>query len=89
MFGTESLNEHRFKHNFKDCINPLSSCSLQVENMSKFFLHCLHYSAFRMGLMKKVNQINEHFSDLSDDNKVNLFLYDYSRFRDNRNNFIL
>ena len=39
--------------------------------------------------MNKVNQIDEHFSDLSDDNKVSLFLYDYSRFGDNRNNFIL
>ena len=31
------LNEHRFRHNFKDCINPLCSCSLEVENMLHFF----------------------------------------------------
>ena len=31
------LNEHRFRHNFKDCINPLSSCSLEVENTLHFF----------------------------------------------------
>ena len=28
-----------------------------------------------MGLMNKVNQIDEHFLDLSGDNKVSLFLF--------------
>ena len=68
--GLSHLNEHRFRHNFKDCINPLCSCSLEVENTLHFFLHCHHYSIFRMGLMNKVNQIDESFSYLSDDNKV-------------------
>ena len=42
-----------------------------------------------MGLMNKVNQIDENFSYLSDDNKVSLLLYGDSRFDDNKNNFIL
>ena len=44
--GLSHLNEHRFRHNFKDCINPLCSCSLEVENTLHFFLHCHHYSTF-------------------------------------------
>ena len=87
--GLSHLNEHRFRHNFKDCINPLCSCSLEVENTLHFFLHCQHYSTFRMGLMNKVNQIDENFSYLSDDNKVSLLLYSDSRFDVNKNNFIL
>ena len=83
------LNKHRFRHNFKDCINPLCSCSLEVENTLHFFLHCHHYSTFRMGLMNKVNQIDENFSYLSDDKKVSPLLYGDSRFDDNKNNFIL
>ena len=59
--GLSHLNEHRFRHNFKDCINPLCSCSLELENMLLFFLDC-HHSTFRMGLMNKVNQIDESFS---------------------------
>ena len=39
-----------------------------------------------MGLMNKVNQIDEN---LSDDNKVSLLLYGDSRFNDNKNDFIL
>ena len=69
------LNEHRFRHNFTDCINPLCSCSLEMENTLHFFLHCQHYLTFRMGLMNKVNQIDENFSCLSDNNKVNLPLF--------------
>ena len=42
-----------------------------------------------MGLMNKVNQIDEHFSCLSDDNKVSLLLYGDSRFDDNKSNFML
>ena len=82
--GLSHFNEHRFRHNFKDCINSLCSCSLEVENTLNFFLHCHHYSTFRMGLMNKVNQIDENFSYLSDDNKVSLLLYRDSRFDDNK-----
>ena len=89
QLGLSHLNKHRFGHNCRDCINPLWSCSLEVENMLHFFLHCHHYSIFRMGLMNKVNQIDENFSYLSDDNKVSLLLYSDSRFDDNKNNFIL
>ena len=39
--------------------------------------------------MNKVNQIDENFSYLSDDNKVSLLLYGDSRFDENKNNFIL
>ena len=49
---------HRFRENFKDCINPMCPCSLDVEKWEHFFLHCLHYLTFRSGLMNKVNQID-------------------------------
>ena len=42
-----------------------------------------------MALMNQVNQIDEHFSYLSDNNKVSLLLYGDSMCDDNKNNFIL
>ena len=62
---------------------------MEVENTLHFFLHCHHYSTFRMGLMNEVNQIDKNCSYLSDDNKVSLLLYGGSRFDDNKINFIL
>ena len=36
---TESrLREHKFKHNFQNCINPLCSCAMDIESTSHFFL---------------------------------------------------
>ena len=32
--------EHKFKHSFQDSINPLCSCSLDVESTIHYFLHC-------------------------------------------------
>ena len=42
-----------------------------------------------MGLMNKVNQIDENVLYLFDDNKVSILLYDDSSFDENKNNFIL
>ena len=38
--GLSHLNEHKFKHNFQKCLNPLCSCSLEVASTIHFFLHC-------------------------------------------------
>ena len=40
--GLSYLNQHKFNHNFRECVNPLCSFRLQVESVSHFFLHC-HY----------------------------------------------
>ena len=40
------LNEHRFRYNFENCINPLSSCSLVTENTLHYLLHCHHFSQY-------------------------------------------
>ena len=28
--GLSHLNDHKFRHNFQDCLNPLRPCSLEV-----------------------------------------------------------
>ena len=37
--GLRHLNEHKFRHNFQDCLNPLCSCSLEIEDTTHYFLH--------------------------------------------------
>ena len=45
--GLSHLNEHRFNHNFENCINPLSTCIMEPETTAHFIaiilsgLHCL------------------------------------------------
>ena len=40
--GLSHLNEHKFRHNFADCVNPLCSCSIEPET-TLFFLHCQNF----------------------------------------------
>ena len=44
--GFSHLNEHRFRHNFQKCLNPLYTCSLETENTSHDLLHCHHKTLY-------------------------------------------
>ena len=79
------LNEHKFNHNFRDCVNPLCPCSLQVESTSHFFLHC-HYSiAIRKTLFHDLQSADENMLDQSDNEIVELLLYGSKRFNFQQN----
>ena len=42
--GLSHLNAHRFHHNFQECLNPLCSCSLEIEDTTHYLLHCRYFS---------------------------------------------
>ena len=52
------LNEHKFRHNFADTLNPLCSCSLETESTAHFFLRCRYYNNIRITLMNELNDID-------------------------------
>ena len=79
--GLSHLNEHKFRNNFQDCLNPLRSCSLEVETTNHYFLHCHHYNDIRKTLLDTVKEItNKCLSDFSNETSVNL-LYRNSIYR--------
>ena len=51
------LNEHMFRHNFQDCVNPLCSCSLEIGDAYDL-LHCHHFSHYRIDLVNSAKSIN-------------------------------
>ena len=53
-----ALEEDRFKHNFENCINPLYTCSLEVESINHFFLHLHYYWEFRNSFLNDLNNIS-------------------------------
>ena len=87
--GFSHLNEHRFRHNFENCLNPLCSCSLETENTTHYLLHCHHFSQHRLNLMSSVNSVYENFESLLDKDKEAILLYGDSRLDDNENKSIL
>ena len=83
------LNEHRFRHNFQDCLNPLCSCSLEIENTVHYLLHCHHFSTIRIDLMNSVSSVLSNFESLHDNSKKEILLYGDSFLDQNKNKFIL
>ena len=73
--GLSYPSEYRFNHNFEDSINPLCSCSLEVESITKFFLHCLNIVNIRNTLLNKLNSISFDISNCSDKTLSKLILY--------------
>ena len=79
--GLSHLNEHKFRQNFQDCLNPLCSCSLEVETINHYFLHCHYYNNICKTLLDTVKEItNICLSDFSDETLVNLLLYGNSNY---------
>ena len=79
--GLSHLNDHKLKHTFRDCINPLCSCNLSVENNFHFFLHCHHFSLQRQTLMSNIKSIDKNIIKASDSDLVNNPLFGSSKYQ--------
>ena len=87
--GLSHLNDHKFNHNFRDCINPLCSCSLSVENNVHFFLHCHHFSLQRQTLMNNIKSIDKDIINVTVGDLVNILLFGSSKYQYHINSKIL
>ena len=87
--GFSHLNEHKFNHNFKECVNPLCSCSLQVESVSHFLLHCHYFTDIRKTLFNELQSIDENILNQSNNETVELLLYGSNKFKFQQNCNIL
>ena len=82
--GFSHLREHKFRHGFRDILNPLCPCSIETETTAHYFLRCHFYNANRSALMDELNEIDFSFSTLNG-NK----LIDSDKFDDKKNYNIL
>ena len=87
--GLSHLNEHKFNHNFKNCVNPLCTCSLEIESASHFFLHCDHYNNITSILLNELKSLDRNILKFPDTTLTNLILYGGSQFNIKQNTFIL
>ena len=58
--------EHKFKHSFQDCLNPLSFCGDDIETSNHYLLQCPTYTNERMTLLNNIKNINCDISELKD-----------------------
>ena len=69
------LREHKFKHNFQNCIKPQCTCSLKPESISHTFLYCHNYFTLRAELMNNLKIIDENIPRLPENSFVQLLLF--------------
>ena len=72
--GLSHLNEHKFRHNFADCVNPLCSCSIEPETTLYFFLHSHNFLNIRRKLLDKIKLLNETLLQLNDESLLTVLL---------------
>ena len=87
--GLSHLNEHKFRHNFQDCLNPSCSCILEIEDTTHYLLHCQHFSNHRYDVVNSVKSIIPNFESWTNNNGIDILLYGDSRFDENKNEIIL
>ena len=56
--GLSHLREYKFSHNFQDTINPLCSCSLEIESISHCLLRCQNFMTPTTNPMKKLRKLD-------------------------------
>ena len=85
QLGFSHLREHKFRHGFRDILNPLCPCSIKTETIAHYFLRCHFYNANRSALMNELNEIDSSFIDKF----IDLILYGSDKFDDKKNHNIL
>ena len=83
------LREHKFRHNFQDTVNPLCTCSLEIEDTNHFFLRCLNFSTCRTTLLNELNTIEPSLISLNDNEFVEILIFGNPNFSNDINQKIL
>ena len=73
--GLSHLREHKSKHSFQDYINPLCSCSLDVESTIHYFLHCPQFTIERHTLLNTISQTDNKLLESNESNLIQHLLF--------------
>ena len=81
--GSSHLREHKFRHNFVGTLNPLCSCSLEIEDTGHYIL-CCHLSLC-ITLTNGLNNINTAIASLNPNDLLRIILYGDKSFNKETN----
>ena len=83
------LNEHKFRHNFLDTLNPMCSCGSEPETTAHFLLRCQNHVMNRSKLLKNVYNLDQTLRNYDDDHLIHILLYGSEKFNFNLNKDII
>ena len=73
--GLSHLDDHKFRHNFQDCVSPICYCSQDIGTKTHFLLHCRNRHCARKILFDKINQISGTILRQSDSTTTKILLF--------------
>ena len=76
--GFSHQREHKFRHGFRDILNPCCTCSIEAE--TKNFLRYHFYNANKSALKNDLNEIDISFSTLNENKLIDLILCGSDKF---------
>ena len=83
------LNEHKFRHNFKDALSPMCDCGSETERTDHFFLRCTFFAINRQKLLNDLLKIDPFLRNLKDELLLDIILYGSDKYNDTVNKEIL
>ena len=83
--GFSHLNEHKFRHNFRDFLNPLCKCKLEPETTSHFLLRCHLFQVERATLLNDIKGVDEHIISDNTNNSDQILLYGNKNYNHDTN----
>ena len=89
MLGLSHLQDHKFKHNFLDCLNPICCCGNGNETAVHYLLHCSIFLEERSIFLNNIRGIDENILSGSDSRISETLLFGISSFNDAKDTSIL
>ena len=73
--GPSHLGDHKFRHNFQDCVSPMCYCGQDIETTTHFLLHCPNHHCARKTIFGKINQVSGTILRQSDSTTTKILLF--------------
>ena len=83
------LRDHKGKHSFQDCLNPICSCGIEVETTGPFLLSFPNNLPERKILLDNIKYVLTNISEQSDSFINNVLLFHDTSLDDSSNTIIL
>ena len=87
--GLSHLQDHKFKHNFLDYLNPICCCSKGIETIVHYLLHCPMFSDERSIFLNNIWSIDENILSGSDSRISVTLFFGISSFNNAKNTSIV
>ena len=83
------LRDHKFKHNFLDCLNPICCRGKDIETIVHYLFHCSNFSDERSIFFDNIRSIDGNVLSGSDSRTSETLLFGISSYNDTKNQSIL